>query len=288
MIYKLPRPERPRFTHEIKNKVISHVEEILSAYTGRPAKETANALLSWKRARKFLSDLENTLGKVKGKKLLEIGSGYGLFLVLCLIKGVKAFGIEPAASRPYTLTLDVSRELLARAGFPRNSVKAASGENLPFGDSSFDLIVSYYTLEHVQEAARVLRPDGHIFFIVPNYGSFWEGHYGIIWLPHIPKVIAKYYVRLWGKDEKLLDQLQLVNCFTFKRIVRDLPFEIIDMGKTSFREKVLNLNSGSESTLGSAYKVAKFFKKIKVLNLLIFLANLVEAQTPITFVARKV
>ena len=42
-----------------------------------------------------------------------------------------------------------------------------------------------------------------------------------------------------------------------------------------------------ERTLASAYKVSKFFKKIKVLNLLIFLANLFEAQTPIIFVARK-
>lgn len=279
---------------DMRKRVFKHVEKTLAVSNRRPAGEITNALLSWERAGEQLSDLENTLGKVKGKRLLDVGSGYGLFLTLSLLKGAKSIGLEPARNRSYTLTSEVSKEILARAGFAKNLVKTGFGEKLPFKDNSFDLVVSFYTLEHVQnvgkvilESTRVLKPGGYIFFEVPNYGSFWEGHYGIVWLPYIPKSIAKYYVKLWGKEGKLLDELQQVNSFTLKKIAKNFPLEITNMGKDLFKEKVLHLKSDSEGTLGSAFKIIGLLKRLGVLTFFISLANFINAQTPIVFVARK-
>ncbi len=49
------------------------------------------------------------------------------------------------------------------------------GERLPFVDESFDLVVSLWVLEHLQEPVdtfrevrRVLRPGGHFVFLTPN------------------------------------------------------------------------------------------------------------------------
>src|SRR3989344_4852177 len=281
-------------TKDIRAKVFKHVEKTLAISNKRPAEEITDALLSWERAGEQLSDLENTLGKVRGKKLLDVGSGYGLFLTLSLLKGAKSIGLEPAKNRSYTLTSEVSKEILERAGFSKKLVKTGFGEKLPFRDNSFDLAVSFYTLEHVQsvgqvikEATRVLKPGGYIFFEVPNYGSFWEGHYGIVWLPYISKFIAKYYVKLWGKEGKLLDELQLVNNFTLKKIAKNLPLEIINMGKDLFRKKVLHLKSDSTGTLGSAFKIIELLKRLGGLTFFISLASFINAQTPIVFVAKK-
>ena len=281
-------------TKDIRAKVFKHVEKTLAVSNRRPAEEITDALLSWERAREQLSDLENILGSIRGKKLLDVGSGYGLFLTLSLLKGAKSIGLEPAKNLSYTLTSEVSMKILERAGFAKKLVKTGFGEKLPFANNSFDLVVSFYTLEHVQsvekvikEATRVLKPGGYIFFEVPNYGSIWEGHYGIVWMPYIPKSIAKYYVKLWGKEGKLLDELQLINNFTLKKIAKNLPLEIINMGKDLFKEKVLYLKPDSVGTLGSAFKIIGLLKRLGVLTFFISLANFINAQTPIVFIAKK-
>ena len=53
-----------------------------------------------------------------------------------------------------------------------------TGEELPFPDASFDLVVSLWTFEHVKEPlsvfreiARVLRPGGVFAFVAPNKRS---------------------------------------------------------------------------------------------------------------------
>jgi SAM-dependent methyltransferase len=49
------------------------------------------------------------------------------------------------------------------------------GDHLPFGDATFDLVVSVWVLEHLAapegvfaEAGRVLKPGGHFIFLTPN------------------------------------------------------------------------------------------------------------------------
>jgi SAM-dependent methyltransferase len=54
-------------------------------------------------------------------------------------------------------------------------VMQGGGEHLPFADTTFDLVVSVWVLEHLetpervfQELARVLKPGGHFIFLTPN------------------------------------------------------------------------------------------------------------------------
>jgi SAM-dependent methyltransferase len=67
------------------------------------------------------------------------------------------------------------------------------GRQLPLRTDSVDIIVSNMVLEHIpddelliQEAARVLRPDGIFIVIFPNRGWPFDGHGyppGWVWLP---------------------------------------------------------------------------------------------------------
>ena len=64
-----------------------------------------------------------------------------------------------------------------------DALVCADGERFPFRDASFDLIVLYDVLEHVdddvaalQNCRRVLKPNGHILLTVPAFQWLWGEH----------------------------------------------------------------------------------------------------------------
>lgn len=80
------------------------------------------------------------------------------------------------------------------------------GEQLPFADESFDLIVCLWVLEHVErpeelfaEVRRVLRPQGHFAFLTPNLRN------PLLLLNRLakglPRVQRRVVSRLYGRAE---------------------------------------------------------------------------------------
>lgn len=283
---------------DLKKELTDHLNKTLAPITKRPARETAEALLSWERAREefsaFTASLDGLVDDLRGKKLLEIGSGYGLFLTVCLENGIKAEGVEPANQDTYKSTLKISKHVLEKAGFNPDVIKQVSAEDLPYKTNSFDLVVSLFTLEHVRnmekvlkESVRVLKHDGYLYFVIPNYGSFWESHYGIVWIPYLPKFLTSIYVRLWGKDPKFLGELQLVNQLNLEKILKDLPLTVLDWGQESFKNRVVKLKFSDLGTQGSAKKILKLLKRLHLVRPICFIASLVKAQTPIILLGRK-
>lgn len=278
---------------DVEKKLRVHVSKTLALSTKRSPQETTSALLSWKRSQELYDEMVSFLGPLNGKKLLEVGCGYGLFLAICLKNGVKAGGVEPASQEFYKFTLKLGQEILKRSGFSKNIIKNSTGEKLPYKDNTFDIVVSLYTLEHVQdvkkvlfESTRVLKPGGHLYCVVPNYGSFWEGHYGILWIPYLPKAFAKLYVRLWGKAPYALSEYQLISQLTLEKHIKNLPIEVLGWGNDLFIKKVQSL-SISGGTMGSAKKILEILNSLKLLKLAAHIASFFKAQTPIILVAKK-
>ena len=98
--------------------------------------------------------------------LLDVSCGAGEAVRLAAKRGLTATGI------------DIS-EVVARAAFrnvkPLGSISVSAGEHLPFPDQSFDFVTNFGSLEHfvdpasgVREMARVLRPGGRAFVLLPN------------------------------------------------------------------------------------------------------------------------
>ncbi len=125
----------------------------------------------------LLPTILNLLGNLRGKSLIDIGCGPGVYSVEFAKKGAKVFG------------LDISRKMLDKA---RNNAKMtnikltlqeADAHFLPFMDKSFDITVFILTIlnaKMVQEAARVLKPDGLFLFsdthpIIESKGK-WESN----------------------------------------------------------------------------------------------------------------
>ncbi len=105
---------------------------------------------------------------LKGKTILDIGSGKGNHLVGFNRHGMKASGID---KRPECIEALNEFEIL-----PCD----IENEPFPYQDNSFDFVYSKSVLEHVintdnflAEAYRVLKPGGAVLLMTPDWKSCW-------------------------------------------------------------------------------------------------------------------
>ena len=85
--------------------------------------------------------------------------------------------------------IEASRVRAARPDLP--GVIVAAGEDIPFADSAFDVVLSHEVIEHVRddrrslaELLRVTKPGGRVLLFCPNrwypfetHGHYWKGEY---------------------------------------------------------------------------------------------------------------
>ena len=91
-------------------------------------------------------------------------------------------GIEP-----FPETIGRCRELAAQTAGANVSFKVGAAESIPFPDGSFDAVLSFDVLEHVQdprrafrEIHRVLRAGGHGWLVFPTYLGARSSHLDFI------------------------------------------------------------------------------------------------------------
>ena len=104
---------------------------------------------------------------VKGKLVLDIasGSGYGTQM------------LAQVASKVYGVDNNEEAIKYARKNFSAANIeyKLGNGEMIPMEDDSVDVVVTFETIEHIQdhtrflrEIKRVLKPDGLLLISTPN------------------------------------------------------------------------------------------------------------------------
>jgi SAM-dependent methyltransferase len=107
-----------------------------------------------------------------GAKVLDAGCGTG-------------YGTAEFGGAAQVMAMDISGEAVAHAvrTFGRADVDFLQGacEALPFADESFDLVVAFEVIEHLErwpdlltEARRVLRPEGILLVSTPNKAYYAE------------------------------------------------------------------------------------------------------------------
>ncbi len=233
---------------------------------------------------------------IKGN-FLEVGSGFGglvTYLNSTKHDRCKAYGLEPSIDA-YTGTL-VSTRLLSQENNISSKFVNAFGENIPFKSNFFDIVYSTSVLEHVKdpeqvlcEAIRVLKPDGLLQFVIPNYGSWWEGHYGILMLPGMPKWMFKFYVRLLGRDPEFVNTLQFINKKKLKKILKpyEEKIEIISWGRNLFEHRLKNIDFSDWASLGKLKQWIIFLHKSGLVNVGIRICRLFNWETPFVLTLRK-
>lgn len=112
---------------------------------------------------------KEALGSLRGLRLLDVGCGGGLLAECFAREGAIVRGVDLSLS-----SLVAAKRHSEIAGTSIDYVNA-SGDLLPFRDSSFDAVVSADFLEHVStletviaECARVLKPSGLFLYDTIN------------------------------------------------------------------------------------------------------------------------
>jgi SAM-dependent methyltransferase len=103
----------------------------------------------------------------KGKDVLDVASGEGYGTALLGQTAKSSVGVE----------IDIQSVAHANRSYSRPHVSFIAGDarKIPAQDSSFDIVVSFETLEHIEgqeeflaEVRRVLRPDGTLIISTPD------------------------------------------------------------------------------------------------------------------------
>lgn len=186
--------------------------------------------------------LEKEVG-IKGKTLLDVGSGWGEVIYNCFVHGAKVYGVEP-----YKTSLDVAAALMHQKEVP-HYLSQSVGEALPFPDGAFDIITCNHVLEHVNnppkviaEIIRVTAPGGYIFLAFPNYVIPFEGHYRLPWIPFMPKKLGTVYLKMLRRNPSYFNQH--INYVTYQNILpllQKYPIHIRCLTKERLDER-LNKN----------------------------------------------
>jgi len=199
-----------------------------------------------KNLKTYISELGRLRGNLRGKKILEIGSGSGGRAVALALEGAEVYGIEPNESGAMASYCRSKRYPGLKAAFA-----VGVGEYLGFKNNFFDLIITYSVLEHVRdidrvlrETFRVLREGGFAYHHTEN--NLWprENHYRIFWPPLCPKSLARVYVKMRGKNPKFLSNLNYITPFMLRnRLEKALFFNIRNLGAEDVVEKFNNPES---------------------------------------------
>lgn len=112
---------------------------------------------------------DRTIPEWQGLRVLDVGCGGGYTCEFLAQRGAVVTGIDPSAA-----CIAVAQEHAAAMGLTID-YRVGTGENLPFGDGRFDVVVCVDVLEHVASAAatvaeigRVLKPGGQFCFDTIN------------------------------------------------------------------------------------------------------------------------
>jgi 2-polyprenyl-3-methyl-5-hydroxy-6-metoxy-1,4-benzoquinol methylase len=151
-----------------------------------------------RKANKVLAILEDAVGDLSDKHLLDIGCSAGIMTNCYARKFGRVTGTDidmPAVA--FAAGVDEAGRL---------SWAVADSQCLPFPESSFDVVTCTHIYEHVPDARllmaeifRVLRPGGTCFFSAGNRLSLIEPHYRLPLLSVLPKALAHWYLRILGR-----------------------------------------------------------------------------------------
>jgi SAM-dependent methyltransferase len=222
----------------------------------------------------------------RGKRILEVGYKNGLCLDECLKAGLVPVGLE--INKTYYENV--------RAEFPHLEALLYDGGTFPLPDASFDFVVSFQVLEHVQsiehifrECIRVLKPGGIMYHVCPNYFSFYEGHFAVFWLPFLNKPLGLRYLKLIGSHVDGYEDLNIIKPRDITRALKAQgeKVQIISLGRAEFVKRFdrRQIEKVNQKFLRAALKIVLAIPLLKdVLLRLVAYANL---YYPLTIIARR-
>lgn len=261
MITRTASPRNPISTAELRTLLLTYREENWRGIQTPEAQEQIVGAMLHPDAESVLKPVSQFWQIPHQARVLDIGSGVGGFVVGCRQLGHRAVGIEPdrigAGGR-------ITSIQIASCRLSENVFANALGEALPFADQVFDLVTLNQVVEHLpdqmavlREAARVLRRGGAMYVACPNYLRFYEPHYKVFWLPLLPTLLGRFYLRLRGRDPVMLKDLYYTTNRRLKEWLEALgeEYKVIDFHQEQFVRKCAGMGRFESSS-------ARFVQKL--------------------------
>ncbi|NQV93136.1 class I SAM-dependent methyltransferase [Candidatus Kaiserbacteria bacterium] len=147
------------------------------------------------------NDFVKRVGSPVNKKVLEIGFGNGLQVVVFAKNGALMSGVE-VESVLYTIASEnISERKLT------SDLRLYDGTIMPFENDYFDYIYTTSVFEHVSdlttmlnEIYRVLKPGGKVYISFPN--RLWpkETHTGIWFANYLPLPVVRFLFKIFKRS----------------------------------------------------------------------------------------
>jgi ubiquinone/menaquinone biosynthesis C-methylase UbiE len=210
-----------------------------------------------------LAMLAVAAGWLAGMRLLDLGAGMGGFAVAAALRGARV-----VASEYNPAYCEIVRLRAARHGL-RLPVFNAAGEALPFADASFDTVVAWDVIEHVQspaamlaEIARVLRPGGHCLLTAINRRAWVDPHYHIAGINWLPRPLAEAIIARRGRtkagasfrDMQRLSEMHYFHYGQFVRLCRRHGFRVSDLRQEQLRRGELRSPKAGRRAIRAALR----------------------------------
>lgn len=238
--------------------------------------------------------------QLSGKKLLEVGSGFGTNLATWIKKyDLDGYGTE-RDTEGFASSFKASRELFAANGINPDRIIRVTDDALPFEDASFDVVYAGNVLEHTEdplmvlrEAVRVLRPGGILHVEVPNYLSYFEGHYMVPQPPVIWRWVLPAWVRLLGRDPAFAYTMRTeINPIWCRRAVRQInkeyPVQLLSLGAEIFLDRLTQpFQFEMERTAARLGKLMRVFQRLNLGNWIGRLIVSAQGYYPIYLTVRR-
>jgi SAM-dependent methyltransferase len=265
---------------EVKKLAEDSLHPVFSPLQSRTFSESDNVadFLDLKKSLKRAGLLARYAPLDGSTKLLEIGSGFGTNLAIWLREfGVDGYGVEPT-SPGFDAGFVASRILFSANGLDPERIFETPGESLPFPDGTFDIVYSANVLEHtadptkvLSEAVRVLKPGGILHMEMPNFMSYFEGHYMVVMPPVLWKGMLGQVIKfIYRRDPHYASTLRTeINPIwirsTFQKINKTMPVKLMSTGGEVFRERLQEPFVFETSVVKS--KVGTLVKVVQALNI---------------------
>lgn len=193
-------------------------EKNLEAYEGLYKNSKTKLAYEVKDKLLIFNSLKRYLGKVKEKKVLDIGFGTGDILISLAMEGADCFGVEIVQS--------AIENLKNFSSFDFHLFKR-EGDSLPFKNGFFDIVICSHVLEHLKddkkelaEIRRVLKKNGLVVLGVPGKGIGHHFlHYREYAIVNLLKIIDNWQIivlKKYGSEvfQKIMSLVRKTASFT--------------------------------------------------------------------------
>ncbi len=124
----------------------------------------------------MLSVRPSKLGDIYAKKVLDFGAGAGRHAFWAVTQGAKVVAVDIALEEIESAPAFFEALAADNPGCGYGFAVQASGLQLPFADSTFDVVIASEVFEHIPddkaamaEIARVMTPGGTVCVTVPRF-----------------------------------------------------------------------------------------------------------------------